>query len=149
MKNHVRPYQCLETQCQQLQGFTRSSELVRHEREAHGKHGGPKETLKCTVAGCNRQTGKGFGRKENLNEHLRRVHGIIATSGSQLHSNANLATDKSSTATTGVHSRRIDLESELRKLKANNLERDKRISQLEEREVSMYARLESLEQKLA
>jgi hypothetical protein len=52
---------------------------LRHEREVHGKHGGPKEQLRCTVPECKRHAGKGFTRKENLNEHLRRVHGITAT----------------------------------------------------------------------
>jgi hypothetical protein len=166
MKKQVRPYQCLETQCQQLQGFKRSGGLRRHERGAHGKHGGPKETLKCTVVKCKRgEPGKGFKRKDNLNEHLRGVHGITATSGSQLQTIGSVATelaetlsphllaignaDESSTATTGVHSQRIDLESELQKLKANNVERDKRIFQLEERDVSIEARLKFLEQKLA
>ncbi|KAM0720208.1 hypothetical protein Q7P37_004344 [Cladosporium fusiforme] len=78
MDKHDRPYRCPQPQCAKLQGFTYSGGLLRHEREVHGKHGGPKEQLRCTVAECKRHTGKGFTRKENLNEHLRRVHGITA-----------------------------------------------------------------------
>jgi hypothetical protein len=177
MKKRVRQYQCLETQCPQLQVFTRSKDLPRHGYEAHGKHDGPKETLKCTVVGCNRQSGKGFKRKENLEEHLRRVHGITATSRSQLHAIARVATelaeapsshltgigdaDKSSTVITGypgpavcqrsetsVYSRRIDLKSELEKLRVSKLERDKRVSQLEEKRVLLEARLIYLEHEL-
>ena len=79
MDKHDRPYRCPQAQCAKLQGFTYSGGLLRHEREVHGKHGGPKEQLRCTVPECKRHTGKGFTRKENLNEHLRRVHGITAT----------------------------------------------------------------------
>ena len=75
MDKHVRPYRCPHPSCAKLQGFTYSGGLLRHEREVHGKHGGPKAQLMCPVANCKRQTGKGFTRKENLNEHLRRVHG--------------------------------------------------------------------------
>jgi hypothetical protein len=164
-KKHLRGYKCQETQCQKLLGFGYSGDLRRHECETHGKHGAPKETLKCTVVKCKRgEPGKEFKRKENLDKHLRRVHGITATSGSQLQVIGRVATelaetlsphllaigdaDESSTATTGIHSQRIDVESELQKLKANNLERDKRISQLEERDVSMEARLKHLEFEL-
>lgn len=76
MDKHDRPYTCSERECAKLQGFTYSGGLLRHEREVHGKHGGPKEQLRCPQTGCKRQTGKGFTRKENLNEHLRRVHNI-------------------------------------------------------------------------
>jgi hypothetical protein len=78
MDKHDRPYRCPQAQCAKLQGFTYSGGLLRHEREVHGKHGGPKEQLRCTVPECKRHTGKGFTRKENLNEHLRRVHGITS-----------------------------------------------------------------------
>lgn len=77
MDKHDRPYRCPQPQCAKLQGFTYSGGLLRHEREVHGKHGGPKEQLRCTVPECKRHTGKGFTRKENLNEHLRRVHNIV------------------------------------------------------------------------
>jgi vacuolar-type H+-ATPase subunit I/STV1 len=165
MKKHLRWYKCQETQCKELLGFMYSGDLSRHKREAHNKDGIPKKILKCTVDECERgEPGREFRRKENLKEHLRRVHGITPTSGSQLQTIGSVATelaetlspdllaigdaDESSTATTSVHSQRIDLESELQKLKANNLERDKRISQLEERGVSMEARLEYLEHEL-
>ena len=74
MDKHDRPYRCQHSSCAKLQGFTYSGGLLRHEREVHGKHGGPKAALMCPVADCKRHSGKGFTRKENLNEHLRRVH---------------------------------------------------------------------------
>ena len=76
MNRHDRPYRCQRTECAQLEGFTYSGGLLRHQREVHGLHGGPKEQMRCTVSTCKRHSGKGFTRKENLNEHLRRVHGI-------------------------------------------------------------------------
>ena len=74
MDKHDRPYRCGHASCAKLQGFTYSGGLLRHEREVHGKHGGPKAQLMCPHEDCKRHAGKGFTRKENLNEHIRRVH---------------------------------------------------------------------------
>jgi hypothetical protein len=74
MDKHDRPYRCPEKACDKLPGFTYSGGLLRHEREVHGKHGGPRKQLNCPHLNCKRHTGKGFSRQENLNEHLRRVH---------------------------------------------------------------------------
>lgn len=74
MDKHERPYRCEHEGCEKLSGFTYSGGLLRHEREVHNKHGGPKKTLNCPHQSCKRFTGKGFSRQENLNEHLRRVH---------------------------------------------------------------------------
>lgn len=74
MDKHERPYVCSHKECEKVQGFTYSGGLLRHEREVHGKHGGPKKALNCPHASCKRNKGKGFSRLENLQEHLRRVH---------------------------------------------------------------------------
>lgn len=74
MDKHERPYVCTYKECEKIQGFTYSGGLLRHEREVHGKHGGPKKALNCPHASCKRNKGKGFSRLENLQEHLRRVH---------------------------------------------------------------------------
>lgn len=74
MDKHDRPYRCDRPGCEKLRGFTYSGGLLRHQREVHKEHGGPKENLMCPVPYCKRNTGSGFTRKENLNEHLRRVH---------------------------------------------------------------------------
>jgi len=37
-------------------------------------HGGTKKSLFCPFADCKRSSGTGFTRKENLAEHIRRVH---------------------------------------------------------------------------
>ncbi|KAF3062776.1 hypothetical protein GL218_09499 [Daldinia childiae] len=74
MDKHDRPYKCLSSGCEKLAGFTYSGGLLRHEREVHNKHGGPKNPLNCPHGNCKRHEGKGFSRMENLNEHLRRVH---------------------------------------------------------------------------
>ncbi|KAK4998118.1 hypothetical protein LTR66_002597 [Elasticomyces elasticus] len=71
---HNRPYRCQDPACSKLQGFTYSGGLLRHEREVHSQHGGPKERLPCPVTTCKRHTASGFTRKENLQEHIRRVH---------------------------------------------------------------------------
>ncbi|KAK6074906.1 C2H2 transcription factor [Seiridium cupressi] len=74
MDKHERPYKCLAEGCEKLAGFTYSGGLLRHEREVHDKHGGPRNPLNCPHVNCKRHAGKGFSRLENLNEHLRRVH---------------------------------------------------------------------------
>jgi hypothetical protein len=74
MDKHERPYKCAEPGCEKLQGFTYSGGLLRHQREVHKKNGTAKATLFCPFPNCNRHTGQGFTRKENLNEHIRRRH---------------------------------------------------------------------------
>jgi hypothetical protein len=74
MDKHERPYKCNEAGCEKLQGFTYSGGLLRHQREVHKKNGTTKATLFCPDPNCNRHSGQGFTRKENLNEHIRRRH---------------------------------------------------------------------------
>jgi hypothetical protein len=74
MDKHDRPYKCAVKGCEKLQGFTYSGGLLRHEREVHKMHGGTKKSLFCPFADCKRSSGAGFTRKENLAEHIRRVH---------------------------------------------------------------------------
>ena len=84
MDKHLRPYVCREPGCEKIRGFTYSGGLLRHEREVHRQHGGPKAPRFCPHKDCKRSTGQGFSRKENLNEHLRRVHrgvGIVEGKG--------------------------------------------------------------------
>lgn len=74
MDKHDRPYKCPSEGCEKLPGFTYSGGLLRHQREVHNLHGGPRKQLNCPHLNCKRFSGKGFSRQENLNEHLRRVH---------------------------------------------------------------------------
>ncbi|KAI0538849.1 hypothetical protein GGR58DRAFT_466962 [Xylaria digitata] len=74
MDKHERPYKCLAAGCENIPGFTYSGGLLRHEREVHRKHGGPKNPLYCPHTGCKRNKSSSFARLENLNEHLRRCH---------------------------------------------------------------------------
>lgn len=74
MDKHDRPYKCMEPGCDKIQGFTYSGGLLRHQREVHKKNATAKQPLMCPYADCNRSTGNGFTRQENLKEHLRRRH---------------------------------------------------------------------------
>ncbi|KAL8646460.1 MAG: hypothetical protein Q9226_006848 [Calogaya cf. arnoldii] len=74
MDKHTRPYVCNLPGCEKIRGFTYSGGLSRHQREVHRQHGGPKASYMCPHSDCKRSTGSGFSRKENLQEHLRRVH---------------------------------------------------------------------------
>jgi hypothetical protein len=73
MDKHDRPYKCYEPGCDKIQGFTYSGGLLRHQREVHKKNDN-KKPLMCPYKDCNRSTGNGFTRQENLREHLRRRH---------------------------------------------------------------------------
>lgn len=74
MDKHDRPYKCFEPGCDKIQGFTYSGGLLRHQREVHKKNTDAKKPLMCPYGDCNRSTGNGFTRQENLREHLRRRH---------------------------------------------------------------------------
>ncbi|KAK2744179.1 hypothetical protein FQN57_004439 [Myotisia sp. PD_48] len=73
MDKHDRPYKCNDQECAKLPGFTYSGGLLRHQREVHRMHSQGKK-LMCPFADCNRSSGRGFSRHENLKEHLRRLH---------------------------------------------------------------------------
>ncbi|KAI9880497.1 MAG: hypothetical protein M1830_002537 [Pleopsidium flavum] len=85
MDKHDRPYICTEHGCEKIRGFTYSGGLLRHQREVHKKNGGPKAPLMCPHRDCKRSTGVGFTRKENLVEHCRRVHRKDASYAAPVH----------------------------------------------------------------
>ena len=74
MDKHDRPYKCNVKGCEKLQGFTYNGGLLRHQREIHKMHGGPKQSLFCPFQDCKRSSGAGFTRKGNLAEHIHHVH---------------------------------------------------------------------------
>ena len=74
MDKHDRPYVCKEQGCEKIQGFTYSGGLLRHQREVHKKNASARKPLFCPFQNCNRHSGTGFTRRENLNEHIRRRH---------------------------------------------------------------------------
>ena len=74
MDRHERPYKCDEPDCEVTLGFTYSGGLLRHQREVHQMHLSTKPPLFCPFPNCNRSSGIGFTRKENLEEHKRRRH---------------------------------------------------------------------------
>ncbi|KAG5292998.1 C2H2 transcription factor [Histoplasma ohiense] len=73
MDKHDRPYKCTNPDCNKMLGFTYSGGLLRHQREVHKMNNQGKKLL-CPYPDCNRSSGKGFTRQENLKEHLRRLH---------------------------------------------------------------------------
>lgn len=74
MDKHERPYRCKELGCIKRQGFTYSGGLLRHEREVHRKQSSLEKLFFCPHETCKRSSGKGFARRENLKEHMRRIH---------------------------------------------------------------------------
>ncbi|MCJ1404984.1 hypothetical protein MMC11_008210 [Xylographa trunciseda] len=76
--NRPRPYVCTASICALLPGFTIKGDLTRHQLEVH-ENGGSKAIF-CPHRECKRSTGTPFKRKENLKDHVRRLHnGVAAT----------------------------------------------------------------------
>lgn len=72
LDSHLKPYRCKQPGCAE-NPFSSTACLLRHEREAHGMHN-HKEVL-CRIRDCDRSfPGKGFPRKWNANDHMKRVH---------------------------------------------------------------------------
>ncbi|MCJ1417768.1 hypothetical protein MMC32_004113 [Xylographa parallela] len=72
----ARSHACTHSACVLLPHFTSKGDLTRHQREIH-ENGGSKAFF-CPHYECKRSTGTPFKRKENLKEHLRRVHRGVA-----------------------------------------------------------------------
>ena len=83
MDKHNRPYVCEEPGCEKILGFTYSGGLSRHQREVHKKYGGAKASCLCPHKYCKRSTGPPFSRRENLVEHIRRVHQGVEEEGGE------------------------------------------------------------------
>jgi len=73
MNKHKRPYKCNISNCK-VKDFGNAGDLKRHQRAVHGRR-----TMFCPVVTCKRHT-KGFGRKDNWMEHLKRIHSLDSTS---------------------------------------------------------------------
>ncbi|BDD59788.1 hypothetical protein MPDQ_003820 [Monascus purpureus] len=151
MDKHDRPYKCLEPGCAKIQGFTYSGGLLRHQREVHKKN--IKKPLMCPYADCNRSTGTGFTRQENLKEHLRRRHMHTENGASSEltiipHAELDGIRASSLAASTGSKRKRdsvgdasgvihaedengVDLRNELKRLRHEVEEKDRRLEELE------------------
>ncbi|KAF6221254.1 hypothetical protein HO133_002109 [Letharia lupina] len=149
MDKHERPYVCEEPECDNIRGFTYSGGLLRHQREVHRQHGGPKASSMCPYPDCKRHVGVGFSRKENLAEHLRRVHRDAGADQTQEEGPESAQNTTSATSGTGRKRRRAvpdddsggedDLEQEVKKLKKELQEKDERLEKLE-RQVELLIR---------
>ncbi|CAD6574062.1 MAG: hypothetical protein ASARMPREDX12_006369 [Alectoria sarmentosa] len=144
MDKHERPFVCKEPECENIRGFTYSGGLLRHQREVHRQHGGPKASCMCPYPDCKRHVGVGFSRKENLAEHLRRVHREAGADQTQKEASEGAQNMTSGASRPGRKRRRAvpddgggdgggeeDLEQEVKKLKKELQEKDERLEKLE------------------
>ncbi|KAK0719931.1 hypothetical protein B0H67DRAFT_484330 [Lasiosphaeris hirsuta] len=148
MDKHDRPYKCAAEGCEKLPGFTYSGGLLRHEREVHNKHGGPKNSFNCPHVNCKRHTGKGFSRLENLNEHLRRVHTQNGASGAEGETD-----DAASDAAAGQKRKRepedsSDSREELKRLRTENEELRRQVHAQNQQTVAMMQKIAHLTEAL-
>ena len=141
MDKHTRPYACEEPGCENIRGFTYSGGLHRHQREVHHQHGGPRARCMCPHLDCKRSTGLGFSRRENLLEHLRRVHRDVpeqADSKDQLGGLGQSRTrrrrddDEAQNEIDEDNQTAADLKLEVKKLRKGLQERDERLMRLEQ-----------------
>ena len=155
MDKHTRPYVCTLPGCEKIQGFTYSGGLSRHQREVHRQHGGPKASYMCPHKDCKRSTGNGFSRKENLQEHLRRVHRQVT----DIEAERQLANEKPVTPTVQPRRRRrrVDIDDdepepvsrESRKRRRNNDDDDdSNASALELHDEDLSAQIKRLRKEL-
>lgn len=146
MDKHDRPYRCEAVGCEKQPGFTYSGGLLRHEREVHGKHGGPKNPLNCPHPNCKRHSGKGFSRLENLNEHLRRVH----TPNAAEPENGDDDADDSNTASAshavagGKRKADDDMRDEVKRLQMENMELRQQVEAQKRAQIAMMQNLNEL-----
>jgi hypothetical protein len=170
MDKHERPYRCDHQGCEKLPGFTYSGGLLRHQREVHGKHGGPKNTFNCPHTNCKRHAGKGFSRQENLNEHLRRVHTEGASPGAAEdaagHAPSDTDSEKATAAgqSSSVTSKRkrsrggstdhqmmeddIDVRGEVKRLRIENEQLREELQQQRQEQLSMITQISDLQAAL-
>ena len=161
MDKHDRPYKCQDPDCDKLAGFTYSGGLLRHQREVHKMHA-PGRRLMCPFPNCNRSSGKGFTRQENLKEHIRRLHktngapapdatgvqndvfGAGHSSGlpsptSRPAKRRRLSTESSRTSEEDIHS----LREEVVRLRRETREKDTRLDELERIVAELRQRIDS------
>ncbi|KAJ5135492.1 uncharacterized protein N7515_004770 [Penicillium bovifimosum] len=132
MDKHDRPYKCYEPNCDKIQGFTYSGGLLRHQREVHKKNTDAKKPLMCPYSDCNRSTGNGFTRQENLREHLRRRH----MHNDEAPPMVDMTWDRPpnstvSKALSGTDENGINLHDEVKRLRREVEEKDRRLEELE------------------
>ena len=147
MDKHERPYVCDEPECDNIRGFTYSGGLLRHQREVHRQHGGPKASCMCPYSDCKRHVGAGFSRKENLAEHLRRVHRDAGADQPQIEGSESVQNTSGTLGTRRKRRRAVaddgsheeDLEQEVKRLKQELQEKDERLEKLE-RQVQLLVR---------
>lgn len=93
--SHLKPYQCKVASCKGL-SFSSTACLLRHEREAHAMHGHGDKPFLCPFEGCDRGIlGKGFPRRWNLRDHIKRVHKDPISSSTQTSENSESSTESS------------------------------------------------------
>lgn len=119
---------------------------MRHEREVHNKHGGPRKQLNCPHPNCKRHTGKGFSRQENLNEHLRRVH----TDSNAIPNGDDTEEENGVEAPAGGQKRKrgrgdVDLREEMKRLKQENEQLRRDIETSSARQDEMGQKLQQLQ----
>ncbi|KAK4095414.1 hypothetical protein Purlil1_210 [Purpureocillium lilacinum] len=156
MDKHERPYRCPADGCENLPGFTYSGGLLRHEREVHGKHGGPKNTVNCPHPNCKRHTGKGFSRQENLNEHLRRVHTNMEGSTPPAADSVASPDDDESEKSGTKRKRRMsdqgeeltELRAEVKRLREQNEKLKSEVDQQSQHSLAMMAQIAELQDAL-
>jgi len=99
MDKHTRPYKCTILGCK-AKDFGNAGDLRRHHREIHTS-----PAFICPVVTCKRHR-KGFGRKDNLTQHIKRTHSdnALAFGSSVLNSENQVVASPNGDSSTGSES---------------------------------------------
>ncbi|TGO32762.1 hypothetical protein BHYA_0290g00010 [Botrytis hyacinthi] len=68
-------YPCSYANC--AKDFGRTSDPPRHISSVHQRGQTYQEKNLCSIVGCRRSYGRGLCRPEKVNDHLRKVHGLV------------------------------------------------------------------------
>lgn len=117
MDKHIRPFKCPIAGCR-VNNFATSGDLKRHEREVHAA-----PTFVCPITSCKRHR-KGFSRKDNLAQHMRRTHEAPALVSGEQAGQSSTSEESAEGITSGrllieaspVHSEKLSLMAKLQEL---------------------------------
>ena len=131
MDRHAKPYVCEEPGCEKIQGFAYLGGLLRHQCDVHNKHGGPRIPYMCPHRDCKRSTGVGFSRKENLQEHVRRVHNGVEAVPDEMETNKRRRVSYHGQSQLDTDNELTKLRSEIKRLKSEADDKDASSTTLE------------------
>jgi hypothetical protein len=136
MDRHERPYKCLESGCEEDQGFGSTGDYQRHIREVHNSGQRPRYSEFYPYERCRHHVFKPFPRAENLRDYMWRMHKSEPNSYLELRGNVSAEPSTQKNASLGPYNVRDpatclsggnNLQKEAESLRKIITEKDRRI----------------------